>query len=306
MKEMDGYRTVVQFVAPSLGQILSRVDGKIQGQITEIRIKEGAPISLFTNQSLFLFPDGSLKPAANGGACPSKEEIRETFLRLCGYSVQSCEEKIKEGFFTLPGGHRVGICGRAVLKEGRISAIGDISSFNFRIASRPEGYFPPVLASLFLTRPFFVLIAGPPLSGKTSLLKGCIHYFSTKEKPWKTAVVDSREELGTKSGLCLPTVDFLEGYPRKEGMEIALRVLSPEVVVCDEISGNEDAKAIFSAVTGGVSVLASVHAVCLEDLLQKSFLKDLFSCRAITRIVFLDCTRLDRISQIISGEEIVG
>ena len=52
---MDGYRTVVQFVAPSLGQILSRVDGKIRGQITEIRIKEGAPISLFTDQSLFLF-----------------------------------------------------------------------------------------------------------------------------------------------------------------------------------------------------------------------------------------------------------
>ncbi len=301
---MDGYQTVASFVAPSIGKVLLAVDEGMRKQITEIRIKQDTPVSLFSDRSWFLLPDGRLQPDAYGGLCPSKEEIQETFLRLCGYSVQSCEEKIKEGFFTLPGGHRVGICGRAVLEHGKISAVGDITSFNFRIASRAEGYFSSALPSVFSRRPFFVLVAGPPLSGKTSLLKGCIHYFSTKRDPWKTAVVDSREELGAKGGLCLPTVDFLEGYPRKEGVEIALRVLSPEVIVCDEISGAQDAKAIFTAVTGGASVLASVHAACPEDLLRKHFLSELFSCHAVTAIVFLNQAYPDRIFKILSQEEI--
>ena len=132
---MDGYQTVASFVAPSIGKVLLAVDEGMRKQITEIRIKQDTPVSLFSDRSWFLLPDGRLQPDAYGGLCPSKEEIQETFLRLCGYSVQSCEEKIKEGFFTLPGGHRVGICGRAVLEHGKISAVGDITSFTRKSCS---------------------------------------------------------------------------------------------------------------------------------------------------------------------------
>ena len=53
--------------------------------------------------------------------------------------------------------------------------------------------------------------------------------------------MDERGELG---GFDLgPNADLLQGYPKGAGMEMALRSLSPEVIVCDEL-GQHDLEAV--------------------------------------------------------------
>ena len=47
-------------------------------------------------------------------------------------------------------------------------------------------------------------------------------------------MVDERGELG---GFDLgPNTDLLHGYPKAAGLDVAVRTLSPEIIVCDELS----------------------------------------------------------------------
>ena len=51
--------------------------------------------------------------------------------------------------------------------------------------------------------------------------------------------------------------DVLDGFPRAEGLLTALRVMTPEVLVCDEIGTEADAQAILGIHGCGVPVIAS-------------------------------------------------
>ena len=78
-------------------------------------------------------------------------------------------------------------------------------------------------------------------------------------------MIDSRCELA--AGLDgISAVDVLSSYPRGRGIEIAVRTLSPDYVVCDEISSDEDMSALRHAVGSGVRIIASAHGRSYSDL----------------------------------------
>mgnify|MGYP007003684630 FL=1 len=49
------------------------------------------------------------------------------------------QNEIVNGFVTMYGGHRAGICGTAVVNNGKIVNIRDITSINVRIAREHKG-----------------------------------------------------------------------------------------------------------------------------------------------------------------------
>ncbi len=209
----------------------------------------------------------------------------ETLLwHLCGGSLYAYSDTIRDGYLTLPGGVRVGVAGRASCEEGRIIGIRDISALCIRLPHRHD-HVGGVICRLLREMereggaPRGLLVFAPPGVGKTTLLRGVAAGMASGKDPRRTVVVDTRGELGFEAdtpGLCL---DVLSGYPRARGVEIATRTLAAQLIVCDEIGDVEEAMALISAHHGGVPLVASAHAGCVEELLRRTGLHLLHEAR---------------------------
>ena len=157
-------------------------------------------------------------------------------------------------------------------------AVCDITTVNIRIPSR----FPGAAKELhsFMEGYNFragVLVYSPPSGGKTTLLRELCDSLSNMKNPIKVAVIDTRCEI--TPGLGKGCYDALLGYPRAKGIEIAIRALSPQLVLCDEINTAEDALAVEEAVGAGVPIVASAHG-CHEDIMSRPVIKKLIKTGA--------------------------
>lgn len=167
------------------------------------------------------------------------------------------------GYITAPGGHRIGICGEAVIRDGVMSGFRTIRSLNVRVARDYPG-LGRELGKLSGS----VLIVGKPGCGKTTLLRDLIRQRSENEN---VAVVDQRGELfPERSGFDTGhRTDILSGCGKRQGLECLLRTMTPDVIAMDEITAREDCRALLHAANCGVALLATAHASCKEDLVRR-------------------------------------
>jgi stage III sporulation protein AA len=187
-------------------------------------------------------------------------EFRKLFSGLCGGAPYAYESEIKRGYFTV-GGCRIGVCGTAVAEDGKVISVKDVSSLNLRFAREVKGAADGLFAALGGSVGGGLLLAGPPACGKTTLLRDLARRLS--ESGRKVCVIDERGELaavadGVPSADVGPLTDVLDGYPKTYAAELALRCLSPDVIVCDEV-GEGEADALIECADCGVDVVAAVH-----------------------------------------------
>lgn len=228
-------------------------------QVAEIRLRAG-------RQSVAVNVFGDMKICS---AALSAEDIADCFAEICRYSVYSFEEEIAQGFITLDGGHRVGICGTAVTKNGVITSLKDISGLNIRIAHQVYGCADELYDRVFSDGLHSLLLGGKPLSGKTTVLRDLARRLGEHRR---VVIIDSRNELsasvrGTPSFDVGLNTDVLCGCEKSAGIMLSIRSLSPEVIICDEI-GNDEA-AIEQAMFCGVKIIASAHADSIEQLKKR-------------------------------------
>lgn len=201
----------------------------------------------------------------------TREEIDRVLTRLCGGSVYAFRDTIAEGYISLRGGIRVGVCGRAAISGGKISGVYDIDTLAIRIPHRspPLGHeIIELLEKMNFTRG--VLIYSPPGVGKTTLLRSLAVMLSSGAKPRRVSVIDTRGELSfslDSPSLCL---DILTGYPKHTGISLAARTLGSEVMICDEIGSRAEAEAICEAHNCGVPLIATAHAASVRELLGRT------------------------------------
>ena len=81
--------------------------------------------------------------------------------------------------------------------------------------------------------------------------------------------------------------DVLDNCLKTEGMLMAIRSLSPEVLICDEIGTSEDIKALNTAFNSGVNVVVTVHGSNLEDIKARNVFNELFGLGIIERVIVL-------------------
>lgn len=297
-------KTVISYLPFLLKSAFNSIK-KLPKNIMEIHLISGKPLMIHTaDKTYFISDDFHIRDTFfENLLIVTKSDIENTFTNICGYSVYSKQNEIFNGFITLNGGNRAGICGTAVFNNNTLYNIREISSINIRVANEI------IDCSNFLYEnynyPRSILICGKPCSGKTTILRDIARKLSYTKK---VSIIDSRMELAAcvngepqfDTGLS----DVFSGYLKSDGFEHSVRCMSPEIVVCDEISG-EDINAVINAQKSGVSVIASAHCGSKDELLNNRFLNKLVEYNCFDDYVFLkDRKNIGQVSEIINGDSL--
>lgn len=276
-------------------EIRSRVERAAIGdwlEVEEIRLRANAPLTLcIWGESCFLTPAGGITNHEYDAYRVSQEEVQSAFAAICENSVYAHMEELRQGFLTLKGGHRVGICGKAAVEAGRIKTFREVSSLNFRIARQVLGVADQVVEQVVRgTEVNSTLIISPPQTGKTTLLRDLIRQVSNRG--FKVGVADDRGELAAMYGGAPQNdlgaqTDVIDGAPKAQAMLLLLRTMSPRVLVSDEIASPEDVAAIRLAHGAGVAIVATTHGEGLEEVRQRKLLEPLFQERVFRQAALL-------------------
>lgn len=221
------------------------VDNQGREGLQELRLRVNAPPEL-------VFGTGSRWLSRN----VDREDIAFCVNTASRYSPWAAAT-IAQGYLTISGGHRIGLCGEAVCRNGRVTGLREVDSLNIRIARD----FPGIAKDIRL--PDSVLILGAPGWGKTTLLRDLSRQTAETHT---VSVVDERGELfpeGVRRGR---RMDVLTGCPKGAGIDMVLRTMGPEWIALDEITAASDTAALIQAVGCGVQLMATAHAASLTDL----------------------------------------
>ena len=239
-----------------------RLSSYREGDVSEIRLRaHGACALVVKGRNLAL------------GIKIDPSRLKEIFKRISGGAVYAHRDDVCRGFITLEGGIRVGVTGHARYECGRMVGVSDITSLAFRIPTG-ECSFARSLYAEWLLLGGGMLISSRAGEGKTTTVRALARLIGSGEWPRRVVIVDERCELdlGEYSDA---HVDILSGYRRALGVDIAIRTMSAEVLIVDEISSSEDAEAMLAALGAGVTVIATVHAPSLADALRRDYVKRL-------------------------------
>ena len=253
----------------------------VNSRTEEIRLRAGRPLILRENsKNYFVTSSAKLSKMPYNAVIVTNKDIENAASLLCNSSVYAYEEEIKNGYITTPFGHRIGLCGDAVIKCGKISFINNISGLNYRIAHEIKGCAEAVINDICCNCEVRdTLIISPPGSGKTTLLRDLARLVSNMGK--NVSILDERGEIAAmKNGYPGFDIgafsDVLQGCKKPDGIPLLVRSMAPEVIITDELSGKEDMLAIRDAKSRGVSIIATIHAKSVKDVDKK--LLENFSC----------------------------
>ncbi|MBO5483896.1 MAG: stage III sporulation protein AA [Lachnospiraceae bacterium] len=274
----------------------------------EIRIRADAPFMVvYHGEEYFVSEDGRMTQKMMYPYWIKQSEVKETMEFISNYSLYAFEEELRQGFITIQGGHRVGVAGKIILEKDRIKNIRYISFINIRLAHQVLGCADDVIPYVLQgSSVYHTLIISPPRCGKTTLLRDMIRQLSNGvhgRKGLTVGVVDERSELGAcyqgrpQNDLGYRT-DILDCCPKKEGMMMLVRSMSPKVIAVDEIGFCEDIEALEYVMNCGVKVLATVHGRSMEEIRNKPVLGRMIREKIFQRYIVLSGGQVGKIEAV--------
>ncbi|MCI2046669.1 MAG: Flp pilus assembly complex ATPase component TadA [Faecalibacterium sp.] len=285
---MDEYYDAIAGLPPWLAEPLRKLPPEKAAAVHEIRLRQGCPI-WFTVRG---------EPIAAAAYCPQvpalarltvvPERMEEVLFTLCGGSVHSFEDELSGGYFTLSGGHRVGVGGQYVRGPDGNTVLQRVESLNLRIA-RILTCEVPVFLRLLLREHFTgLLLAGEPDSGKTTLLRSLIPLLGEANRT--VAVIDERGELlpaQAAAQTAYARCDRVAGLDKASALQMALRTLGPQVILLDELGTLAETELLEQGFFSGVDFIATLHAASLAEAEQKPQVRFLLAHRMLHSVCLL-------------------
>lgn len=250
------------------------VDDRCKDDLQELRLRTGQPPILICQNRTTI-----LERVATG------EDLNYVINTASQYSPWAAST-ISKGYITATGGHRIGICGEAVVHNGIVTGIKSATSLCVRAARD----FPNIALEASKHNGS-ILIIGPPCSGKTTLLRDLIRQRSNKGGG-SVAVMDERGEIfpivnGVPCYSSGRNTDILTGCDKQQGIDMLLRTMGPSCIAVDEVTEETDCRALLNAGWSGVTLLATAHASHKSDLYSRPVYKPLVANRLFDVLLVL-------------------
>lgn len=285
MIKLIGEEEILGIFPPKIENLLR--NSLLKEQVYEIRIKVSKPILVYSKYGESII-----------NYFVTKEDMKSIIQKISNYSLYAYEEDIRQGFITIKGGHRIGIAGECVMDKGQIKTIRNISSVNIRISREIIGCSDKILKYIASEKKIYnTIIISPPKCGKTTILRDIARNISDGVSSLgivgkKVVVIDERSEIGAcyfgipQNDLGIRT-DVLDNCLKREGLIMAIRSLSPEILICDEIGTKGDIEALLMAFNSGVNIITTIHGSTVEDLYKRKVFNDLLDNEILERVVIL-------------------
>ena len=255
MPMMCAWQELLQILPPRLR---ANVDAHGKKVLQELRLRIGQAPELICGSGSVVIGDPICTDDVN--------YVINTASRYSPWAAATASR----GYITAPGGHRIGICGDAVMMDGKMNGIRRVRSVCIRVARDYTGI------AAGIPHEGSVLIIGPPGAGKTTLLRDLIRQRSDGGLH-SICVVDERGELfpsGFQTGM---RTDILTGCTKEAGIPSALRSMGPGAIAVDEITEESDVRALCQAAGCGISLLATAHGSSYEEMKKRTAYQKLFA-----------------------------
>ncbi len=308
-------RDIGLFLPPRIRCLVQKLPAEFLEKTQELRLRHSRPLMLHWSDGEACLGHCGVVEKAKDAYIIRGEDLEKTLELISNHSLYAFEEELRQGYITLPGGHRVGLAGKTVVEKGTIKIISNISGLNIRFARQVKGTGErvlPFLVDRLSGRLYHTLIISPPQGGKTTMLRDLARLISDGSgilvQGKKVGIVDERSEIaGSFRGVPQLEVgmrsDVLDACPKAEGIMLMLRSLSPQVIVTDELGREADVEAVTEAMHCGVTVISSVHGSNLEELCRRPVLEKLLKNSYFERLVFLSSARgPGTLESIVEGE----
>lgn len=260
-------------------------------KLQEVRVKVGKPLSIVldNNETIFNY-------------VITRDDVKAMIQKISNYSLYAFEEDIRQGYITIQGGHRVGLAGQCVIEGNSIKTIRNITSLNIRVCREVIGCSNSLMNHLVESnRVNNTLIISPPKCGKTTLLRDITRNISNGVsqiglRGKRTVVIDERSEIAAcYNGIPQMNVgirtDVYDNCIKSDGMMMAVRGLSPEVIICDEIGTYKDMEGLIMAYNSGVSIIATLHGRNIEELYRRPVFREIVENNIIDKVVILSAKK---------------
>ncbi|MBE3553433.1 MAG: stage III sporulation protein AA [Thermicanus sp.] len=290
---------LLHFLPDHIEKALRLLPETIRVTLEEVRLRAERPVEIISSlREGFLTTAGEITPLPSKGLIVSSDDMAHIINLMTNHSLYAMEEELRRGYLTLPGGHRIGLSGRAVLKGGRISHLHHITGLNLRLAREKIGSGEVLLPYIWNGKEIYnTLLISPPRAGKTTLIRDLARIFSYGESRFgisgmRVGVVDERSEIaGSYLGIPQkdvgPRTDVLDGCPKAEGMMMMIRSMSPQLLITDEIGQEEDVVALLEAVNAGIHLITTAHGEKLDEIEKRPILQKIFRYQVFQRMIFL-------------------
>lgn len=299
--EPEVFNQLTAICPPVVKNILSKMPYSDCARIQELRLRQDRPFCLLLDEEkMFVTLEGEFTCNPRQAYHISRGDIDRVFQNITRHSVYALEEELRSGYVTVAGGHRVGFTGEAVVLNGRVKNLKNISSVNIRVCRQVKGCAQKILPWLIDRETKSVkhtLLISPPKCGKTTLLTDIIRQLSDgiPELDFPgvdVGVVDERSEL---AACCLGVPqkdigirsDVLDKCPKAEGMYMLVRAMSPEVIATDEIGRIEDVQAVQEVLNAGIKLITSVHGANVNDIKRRPVLREMMAMGLFQRLIIL-------------------
>lgn len=278
------FDNAISKVADNLKRPLSFIPQEVKQKCEEIRLREGLPVCLTVGGSvLFVCQNSTVCDVFPQNALTAtSDDIQQTLSLLCNRSVYLHESEIKQGFISLPHGCRAGVCG-VFNADGMLVRV---TSINIRIARQifncARTLLPYASGGL--------LIAGPPSSGKTTMLRDLIRLLSNgaSGRCLRVTVIDSRGEISGRGTLDLGVnTDVLYTLDKAVGTDIALRTMYPQFIAFDEIGTAAELKSVKNCFNAGVGIITTAHCRDIHDIMRRDVTREILESGAVSNVALL-------------------
>lgn len=276
----------------SIGEAVNKIP---YNSLCELRLRANSPAIVNILGENYYLASNSISKNMENALSISKGEIYSILNKISNNSMYTINDQILEGYVTISGGIRVGVCGELVVVDGKLKTLKNVSSLNFR--------FPHLYKNCSLNiYPYIVkngevkntLIVSPPGAGKTTYLRDLVYQLSTKENMQNILIVDERNEISSvfdgENIKYLKNCDVYTNCSKQFGFVNGIRSMKPDILITDEINIDTDIGIIENALTSGVKVITTIHASSVMDLKNKPKFETILEKCLFERFVVLSAS----------------